>query len=372
MTGAEALARPIAAEVDLAAIAHNVELIRARAGRPVRLIVPVKANAYGHGVEAVGLRLERLGVDALATANVEEALALRRAGLRAPILMYASQLPPAIPFLLGHGLTPTIADRAGLDAAAAAAGGAPVAVHVEVDIGFGRLGVHLDEAAELIRAVVAEPRLELEGLYAHAPFDDAAGETWARRRLAAFAGLVRAVEAEHGIRIPYAQGAASAALLRGLPDELGTLAPGHLTYGLSPVVGTSAEALGFRPALRALRGRLIHVGRRGAGDDLAGGAVARDVRTAVLLLGIDNGYAYAPGATMLVRGRRCPVLSVTAEYTVLDVSTVPDVALGDAATVIGADGADAIALDELVTQLGVASAGYWLMGLRRVPIAHVG
>ncbi len=372
MPRADALARPLEAEVDLAAIAHNIERIRAQVGGPTRLIVPVKANAYGHGVEAVALHLERHGVDAVATANVEEALALRQAGLRLPILMYASQLPAGIPFLLAHGLTPTVWDRAGVDAAAAAAGGAPVRVHVEVEIGFGRLGVRLDEAPELIRAVVDDPRLELEGVYAHAPFADAAGEAWARRRLDAFARLVRAVEAEHGIAIPYAQGVASAALLRGIPDALGTLAPGHLTYGLSPVEGTDAAALGYRPALASLRGRLIHVGRHAPGDDLASGRAAAAGRWGVVLLGIDNGYAWGAGSTVLVRGRRCPVRSVTAEYTVVDLAAAPEADVGDAVTFVGTDGDDAIGLDELVAGLGAPSAGYWLMGLRRVPIVHVG
>src|SRR6185437_6354290 len=146
---------------------------------------------------------------------------------------------------------------------------------------------------------------------------------WARRRLDAFAALVHGIESAHGIRIPYAQAAASSVLMRALPDSLHTVAPGHLTYGLSPLAGVRAEALGFRPALRALRARLIHVGRREPGDDLPGGRAERAGRTAVILLGIDNGYAHAGGSAVLVRGRRCPVLSVTAEYAVLDVTAVP-------------------------------------------------
>jgi alanine racemase len=371
MTPAAALARPVWAEIDLGAVTHNVGLLRARAGRPVRMIVPVKANAYGHGVEAVGRHLERIGVDAVATANVEEALRLRQAGVRLPILLYASGLPAAAAYLSAHGLTPTIHDRAGLAAAAAAAGAGPAAVHVEVDAGFGRLGVRLDEAADLVRAVLAEPRVRLEGLYTHVPFADDAGEAWARRRLDAFAALVRAIESEHRVRIPYAQAAASAVLMRGLPDGLNTIAPGHLTYGLSPLPGTRAESLGFRPALRALRAQLIHVGRREPGDDLAGGRAERAGRTAVILLGIDNGYAHAGGSAVLVRGRRCPVLSVTAEYAVLDVTAVPAAAVGDVATVVGRDADDELALDDVVARLGAPGAGYWMMGLRRLPLRYV-
>jgi alanine racemase len=366
----EAAARPVLATIDLGAISRNIELVRKNAQRPVRIVVPVKANAYGHGVESVGLHLERLRVDALATANVTEALALRRAGARLPILMYASQLPAGIGYLLEHDLTPNIADRAGLEAAAAAGGGAPVAVHVEVDCGFGRLGVRFDEATDFIRAVLTEPRLKLEGVYTHLPFSDDAGRLWAQRRLAAFTSLVRGVEAEHRITIDFAQAAASGALLSDLPDELNTVAPGHLVYGISPLTGVSAEASGFRRALQSLTAPLIHIGRREPGDDLADGRANRARRTAVILFGIDNGSRFAPGACALVRGQRCPVLSVTAEYTVIDISTVPTASLGDTATIIGREASEEVTLDDVATQQDV-SAGYWMMGLRRVPYLHL-
>ena len=136
-------------------------------------------------------------MDGIATANADEAIEIRTAGVRLPILMYASNLPAATRRLLAHGLTPTIADRAGLEAAAAAAGGQPVAVHVEVDSGFGRLGVRFDEAASFIATVVAEPRVHLEGIYTHVPFSDRNGVIWAGRRVAAFGELVHQIEATH-------------------------------------------------------------------------------------------------------------------------------------------------------------------------------
>ena len=353
------------AEIDLGAITHNIDRIRERAGRPVRLIVPVKANAYGHGVVAVGRHLEQIGVDAIATANVDEAIELRTAGVRLPILMYASQLPAATSRLLAHGLTPTIADRAGLEAAAAAAGEEPVAVHVEVDAGFGRLGVRFDEAAALVAAIAAERRVCLEGLYTHLPFSDDDGAAWARRRITAFSELVRHVEATHRIHIRYAQASASAAVVDSIPDDLNTVAPGHLTYGISPIHGVHAEDLGFRQALRAIRARVIHVGRREPGDDLAAGPPTGVVRTAVLLLGIDNGYELSAGASVLLHGIQCPVLSVNAEYTVVDTSSLPGVDVGDVATIVGRDGAEELALRDVAAR--GRSAGYWMMGFRRVP-----
>jgi alanine racemase len=245
-----------------------------------------------------------------------------------------------------------------------------VAVHVEVDGGFGRLGVRFDEAADFIRAVLAEPRLRLEGVYTHLPFSDDPGKLWAQRRLAAFTALVHRVEAEHGITIEFAQAAASGALLSDLPDELNTVAPGHLVYGISPLTGVRAEASGFQRALSSVTAPLIHIGQREPGDDLADGRASRAQRTAVILFGIHNGSRFAPGACALVRGQRCPVQSVTAEYTVIDISAIPAASLGDTATIIGRDGSQEITLEDVAIQQGV-SVGYWMMGLRRVPYLHL-
>ncbi len=363
----DAGARPVWAEIDVGAITHNIGLIRQCAGRPVKLIVPVKANAYGHGAVVVARHLEAIGVDAVATANFHEAVELRAAGVQMPIVMYASHVPEATSRLLEYGLTPTITNRVGLDAAAAASKGGPIDVHVEIDAGLGRLGVRFDEASDFIDAVVAEPRLRLEGLYTHVPFSDAEGACWASGRVRAFGELVHHIEARHGLRIPYTQACASAALMESVPDDLTTVAPGHLTYGMSPLDAVDAEALGFRPALSALRARVIHLGRRETGDVLATGVAPRPVRTAVLLLGIDNGYDFAHGASVLLGGRRCPVVSVTAEYTVVDITEANTTTIGDVATIIGRDTDEVISVGE-VASLRCRSAGYWMMGLRRVPL----
>jgi alanine racemase len=372
-------ARPVWGEIDLGAISHNLERLRERAGRPVKVLAPVKAGAYGHGVVPVGRHLESLRVDGLATANLDDALALRDAGVRCPILMYGSQLPEGFGMLLAHRLTPTVYSATGVRAlaAAAAAGDRPVNVHVKVDCGLGRLGVRPADAPALVREVLSHPQLRLEGIYTHLPFDEPQGAEWSRRALSRFATLVGEIEADHGLRIDYAQASASSVMTGGFPDALNTIAPGHLMFGLCPISGERAEALGFRKALRGLRARLIHVGQREAGDDLlgAGPGGATEARTVgVILLGMDNGYRSARGgeqAQMLVRGLLCPVLAVSAEYTVIDVTDVPGAVVGDVVTIVGEAGGKAIAVEDVADQLGAPSAAYWMVGLRNVPFRYV-
>ncbi len=371
-------ARPTWAEVDLSAITHNIALIRERAGRPVKLLVPVKANAYGHGAAVVGRHLESLGVDGLATANVDDAMALRDAGATLPILLYGAQLPSGSSYLLQHDLTPTVYSIDSLQSISALAVDSQriVNVHIKVDAGMGRLGVRLDQAVAFAREVSHTPSVRLEGVYTHIPFSDEVGEAWSRRRLQAFIEVVRTIEAEHG-SIDFVQAAASSVFAQGLPDSLNTIAAGHITFGLHPIAGARAEQSGFRKALTALRARVIHVGYRKQGDDLPGTGSAgleADATVGVILLGMDNGYRQGPAgadAYMLCRGQRCAVLSVSAEYTVIDLTNVGGAALGDLVTVIGRDGDEEIAVETVAEQLGAPSAAYWMVGLKSVPYRYL-
>jgi alanine racemase len=371
-------ARPTWAEIDLSAITHNIAVIRERAGRPVKLLVPVKANAYGHGAAVVGRHLEALGVEGLATANVDDAVAIRRAGATLPILLYGAQLPSGNRYLLHHDLTPTVysVDSLRSISALAAESGLIINVHIKVDAGMGRLGVRIDEAVAFAREVMLSPTVRLEGMYTHIPFSDDAGEAWSRRRLQAFTEVVRAVEAERGAAIEFVQAAASSVFAQGLPDSLNTIAPGHVTFGLHPIAGARAEDAGYRKALTALRSSVIQIGHRRRGDDLPGtgpGGLDSDATVGVILFGMDNGYrGVSPnaGAYMLCRGRRCAVLSVSAEYTVVDLSDVADAMVGDVVTIIGRDGQEEIAVESVAEQLGAPSAAYWMVGLKSVPYRY--
>ena len=236
-------ARPTWAEVDLDAITHNIALIRERAGRPIKLLVPVKANAYGHGVAAVGMHLESLGVEGLATANVDDAVAVRRAGATLPILLYGAQLPSG-----NHTCCSTTSrqrctrpNRCSRSVAWRPTRDVSVNVHIKVDAGMGRLGVRLDDAAAFAREVITTPNVRLEGIYTHIPFSDDDGEAWSRRRLQAFAEMVRAVENEHRITIDFVQAAASSVFAQALPDTLNTISPGHVTFGLHPITGSACR-----------------------------------------------------------------------------------------------------------------------------------
>lgn len=331
--------RPLWAEFDFDALAHNLSVVRRLAG-PRRLIASVKANAYGHGAVPIARELERLGVDTLWTGSIDEARAIRAAGVGARILLFGGYLPGDIPELLRHDLTPTIYDRAGAEAVSAAASG-PTAIYVKIDSGLGRLGVPLSEADDLIESIATLPHLVIEGIYSHLPFGSAAGRDWARAKYDAFAALLARL-ADRGIKPAITQVWASSGLIADMADVCNAVCVGHLLYGLSPVAADVAPADALRPVLTAIKTRLIHVAHHAADQDIAIGANygMKNARvTGVVPLGLGDGMrSAAPGQTMslLLRGQRAPVIGVSLEHTTLDLTGIESPQVGDEAIVVGA------------------------------------
>ncbi|MCG7626077.1 alanine racemase [Epibacterium sp. Ofav1-8] len=366
-------ARPVWAEIDLDAITRNVARVREMAPEGTRLIVPIKANAYGLGAVEITRHLAGLDVDGIATADVDTALAIRAAGIDLRILVYGAQLPEGNDRLVANDLTPTVYDAGGVAALAALAKclDRVIPVHMKVDAGLGRLGVRLDDACALAVEIEDTTGLYLEGVYTHIPYADPAKADWSQRRLNAFADVVTKIEAQIGRSIDFAQAAASSVMLGGFPDPLNTVSPGHLVFGLPPIAGIDILDHGFTPALRALKTRIIHINHRWPGDDLPTPvAEGAGIDTAVVLYGMANGYASAAeGRTsvMLCRGQECPVLGVSAEYTILDISACADASVGDEVTIIGADGAQQVRTEQVAADLGAPSAAYWMVGLRDLP-----
>jgi alanine racemase len=352
LMGTETL-RPLWADIDLAALAHNLTLVRCLAGRR-RLIASVKANAYGHGAVTVARELARLGVDTLWTGSIDEALAIRAAGIDARILLFGGYLPDDIPALLRYGLTPTIHDRAGAQAVSATAAG-PTPVYVKIDSGLGRLGVPVADADELVEEIAALPWVVIEGIYTHLPFGDAVGRDEARVQAEAFAALLRRLAAK-GIDPLVTQVWASSGLLAQLPDVCNAVCVGHLLYGLSPVSREVASADELRPVMRSIKTRLIHVVHRSAGEARDGAYGMRNAQvTGVVPLGLGDGMRNAVAGqsmSMLVRGRRVPVLGVSLEHTTLDLTGIESAQVGDEAVLVGRSDGLATGVQDLARWFG--------------------
>ncbi len=204
------------------------------------------------------------------------------------------------------------------------------------------------------------PNLVIEGIYSHLPFGNAAGRDWAREKHAAFAALLERL-AGRGVAPAVTQVWASSGLLAGMPDVCNAVCVGHLLYGLSPVTADVAPASDLRPVLTAIKARLIHVAHHAAGQDIAIGAHygmknARVIGVAPLGFG-DGMRSVAPGQTMslLVRGRRAPVIGVSLEHATLDLTAIDSPQVGDEVIVVGASNGLSNSVADLAGWLGCSA-----------------
>lgn len=339
---------PTAARIDLAALAANFELLRRRAGGR-RVYAVVKADAYGHGAAPVARRLVRAGCDAFAVVLVEEAAALRRAGIDQPLLVLGGVRNPAeARAALALAATPVLqtAAQAGWIAQAAAAAGARAPVHVEVDTGMRRLGLPPGEAPALLARIAADPHLRLEGVATHFARADEADDAPTRAQLACFREVLTAARAA-GVDPGCVHVANSAALLaaeRWGEDVLegAAVRPGLALYGVAPAPHLADP--GLRPVM-TLRSQVVAVRRVAAGDGVGYGHDFRAPDSgwvATLPIGYADGLPWTAGgrASVLLAGERRPLAGrVSMDSTTVWLGEAP-VAVGEEAIVFGvaADG----------------------------------
>lgn len=351
--------RPTVARVDLEAVRDNLRAIQAfvaQAERPAPgLIAVVKANGYGHGAAQVGRALEEAGAAMLACADIEEGVALREAGIRAPILVFGALSVSDLDGVFSHSLTPTISTPAAARAleAAAAQRGVRLRCHLKIDTGMNRLGFRHDNLAATLPAVVAGGHLAIDAVYTHFATADAPDHPAFAEQRARFATALRELPAL-GIRPAAVHAANSAALLRDERVWFDFVRPGLLLYGLVPP--PLAATLPLRPAL-SLHSRIVAVKGIRAGEGTGYGL--RDARAEPRTLAVvPAGYAdgldlrLAGRGWMLVRGRRAPIVgSVCMDMSTIDVTGM-DVAPGDPVVIIGSQADAAIDMREMAAAIG--------------------
>jgi len=347
----ELATHPAWMEFDLDALAVNCRELERRAGPDVKIIASLKANAYGHGAVETAKVLFGLGVFALSTGSFRDAVAIREAGVTTPILMFGGNLPEGVGQYLEHDLIPTVYNMETARAVSEAAT-SPAAVYIKVDAGMGRLGIELSAAEDFIREVSTFNNLKIEGVYTHLSFKDAKGQAWSQQGIERFNALNTRLR-DGGLDIPVTQAVASANLMVGHMDGSNAICPGALLYGLGAVDPDLAPIGPYRPVLKAIKARLIHIGTFPDDPALKEGGyhpLRQSGRTGVVPLGLFDGYRKQRGdapAAVLLNGKRRPVLGVSLEHLTFDLLDDGSVAVGDEVTVLGVDGGNEITLREL-------------------------
>ena len=360
--------RPTWLEIDHGAIAHNVRrLVELAGGR--QLLISLKADAYGHGAIQVAQTALLNGASWLGVATLSEGVALREAGIRAPVLILGFTPAWQARDALRHGLTPTVYD---LDVGRALSRAAlaldrPARAHVKVDTGMGRLGIFPDETAAFVRELDRLPGLTVEGIFTHLAVADGDTEwdqTYTGDQLRKFDRLLEQLERD-GIRIPLVHGVNSAGLLDTTVGYLASsralarhtlVRAGIAVYGLYPSAGVPLPA-DFRPAL-AWKTQVAQVKHLPPGSYVSYGATYRTTgqqTIAVIPVGYADGFRRSPQnwGEVLVRGRRAPIVGrVTMDQTMIDVTAVAGVRQGDEVVLIGKQGGESITAEDVAARLG--------------------
>jgi alanine racemase len=364
--------RPTFVQVDLDAVRHNVRTVKPSGSE---LMAVVKADAYGHGAAPVARAALEAGATWIGVALVEEGIELRDAGIEAPILVLSEFPSGSEADALAARLTPSVYTTDGLDRLAAATRGAedPPGVHVKIDTGMHRVGLYPPEDASEFTALVAAAGFRLEGLWTHfasAEADDEGTKKQLRWLTAAADGL-RA----RGTRPRYLHAANSAGTLRFPEARLDLVRVGAAIYGLDPGDGLAAAA-GLRPALRWVSAVTL-VRRLPAGERLSYGwtyELGRDANVATVPVGYEDGYprALSSRAEVLIRGKRYRVSgTITMDQLMIDCGN-DDVRVGDEVVLIGDQGSERIAAEEVGAHMG--TIGYEVVTAisDRVPRDHRG
>jgi alanine racemase len=355
--------RPTWAEIDLDALAHNYRAVCARVGGGVKVMGVVKADAYGHGAPACARRLADAGAEWFGVATPEEAFELRRAGIEQNVLSFGGFWEGQAEECLRRRVTPVVyrVDMAAALDAAARAAGVVADIHVKVDTGMGRLGVRYDEAAEFAGALVRFANVKVDGLMTHfAAADEPGRDCFTEEQLAHFREAVAAFR-ERGHTPTYEHASNSAATFAHPQARGNMVRPGGVLYGLwRDVLPPLAEPPDLLPVMN-VRTRVMLLKRVHAGETLGYGCTyeaAREMVVAAVPVGYADGYtrALSNRARVVLRGRLAPVVGrVSMDLTLIDVTDVEGVEVGDRVTLLGSDGALSIPAEELARTAGTIS-----------------
>lgn len=347
------------ARIHLASIRHNLEGIRRAVGPDRRILVAVKANAYGHGAVEVSRLAERCGMDWLGVATVPEGIELRQAGIRLPILKFSPAFPEEMQAAVANNLTLSVCERSNVDTlqAVARALESKATVHLKVDTGMGRIGIATEDAPALAAYIETQcPNLRLEGMFTHLPVSDDADRTFTQAQIASFRSLNTQVEAAIGRPLDLVHCSNSGAVLGHGEGWLSMVRPGIMVYGFYPSDETP-RTVDLLPGLSFLT-RISFVKRIKAGTSVGYGrtwVAPVDTCVATIPAGYADGFnrLFSNSGRVLVNGRSCPIVGrVCMDQSMVDLGPDSSAQAGDEVVLIGRSGDHEITCYEWADRLG--------------------
>ena len=347
--------RPTHIEIDLGAISHNYRAICTRAAlRPIMAMI--KANAYGHGLVEVARHLESLGVAYLGVAFLEEGIKLRDAGIGTSILVMGGILGDQIPLFLDGDLSMTASsvDKLAQIEAVAKQRGTRARVHLKIDTGMERIGVHYYSAETLLRASLACQHCDVEGIYTHFASADSADLSYSRTQLKRFLAVCDFYR-RHDLPTPTRHAANSGAIAQLPEAHLDMVRAGLLLYGVSPT-GVPFDDLALRAAM-TWKSRVVYFKVVQPGHPVSYGSTWQSpvpTRVVTVPVGYGDGYfrSMFGKAQVVIKGKRYPVVGrICMDQIMVDIGT--DSAFnGDPVILLGGDRGASVSIEQLAEWAG--------------------
>lgn len=335
----------------------NIRNIKRHVGDGVKVIAVVKANAYNFGIKQAAWILREEGIKEFAVATIDEGAELRDAGILSPILILGQTFPEDAKVLVDYDLTPAVSDSSlPREFSKEAAKRETIAkVHLKVDTGMGRIGHFPDTALSVLEEIHQMRNISVEGIFTHFSVADERDKEYTRLQLERFKKLLSELDGR-GILPPVKHCANSAAILDMPETYMDAVRPGIILYGMYPS-GEVSRSIEIKPVME-VKTRISFVKEQPPGSSVGYGRTYNTKgyeRIAVLPVGYADGYTrlFSNKAFVLVGGRRAPVVgNICMDQTMIDVTHIPDVHVGDEVVLLGKQGGEEISAEELASILG--------------------
>lgn len=371
--------RPTRAEINLDALEANYKAFRQALPEGMKLLACVKANAYGHGAVQVAKEMERLGADYLSVAFLDEALELRQAGVRMPILVLGYVPPHGVRTAWENDVTITLFSDEVLEAIQELSSSGirgKLKVHIKVDSGMGRLGLLPGEKLmQFIRDTMAVPHVEVEGMFTHFATADEEDKTYTLEQYRRFQGACEALR-DHGYQIPIIHTGNSAVAVDMPQISCDMVRIGISIYGLYPSAEVGQSKVKLSPVL-TLKTQVVFVKTLPAHSGISYGiryTTVSEERIGTLPIGYADGYSrmLTGKAQVLIRGRRVPVVgTICMDQCMVSLQSfagmAEEIQAGEEVVLIGSQDGETIAADELASALGTIHYEIICMLAHRIP-----
>lgn len=368
------------AEIDLDAIAHNVRQIKSCLAPGVKLMGVVKADAYGHGVEKTAEVVLENGADCLAVACIDEAIQLRHAGFKCPVLILGFSSEETVERLLEDDITPAVFSYkfAKQLSDAAVMRGKTAKIHIKVDTGMFRIGflcgddASRNETVKQIIKISRLPNIELEGIFTHLSTADEKDTEYSHTQFQRFCDVVSLLEKE-GLHIPIKHCANSAGLIRFPEMQLDMVRAGIVIYGLRPSLDVSYKPVELKPAMK-FKTRIINIKEVAAGSGISYGrtfTAKKALRVATLPVGYADGYSrlLSDKAEVSLGGVSAKQIGrICMDQCMIDVTDVNNINIGDEVTLFGDS---VVTADSIAEKMGTINYEVACMVGKRIPRVYI-